>query len=67
MFLSKAGAHPSEAYFRRSTLGRLLTLPTNIKLGRERPDRDKHSSFLYKFVNYSLKKFCNNGALVSML
>jgi hypothetical protein len=32
MFVGKAGAYPSEAPFRYSTLNRLLALPTNISL-----------------------------------
>jgi hypothetical protein len=32
MIASKAGAYLSEASFRRSTLGRLLTVPTNMRL-----------------------------------
>jgi len=40
MFAGKAEAYPTEAPFRCSTLGgRLLALPTNIRLGRrELPD-----------------------------
>jgi hypothetical protein len=33
MFASKAGAYLSEAPFKYSTLGKLLALPTNIRLG----------------------------------
>ncbi len=33
MFTRKAGAYLSEAPFRRSTLGGLLALPTNFRLG----------------------------------
>jgi len=35
MFEDKAGTYMNEASFRYSTLGRLLTLPTNIRLGQQ--------------------------------
>ncbi len=39
--------------------GRLLALPTNIRLGWKRNVSDKHSSLLRKFVNYGQKQlFC---------
>ncbi len=41
--------------------GRLLALPTNIRLGRKRNVGDKHSSLLQKFINYGQKKFYNIG------
>jgi hypothetical protein len=41
--------------------GRLLALPTNIRLGWKRNAGDKHSSFFRKFVNYRQKKFYNIG------
>jgi hypothetical protein len=49
MFAGKAGAYPSEASFRCSTLGHWT--------GLERLARDKHSSLLRKFVNCGRKKF----------
>jgi len=39
--------------------GKLLALPTNIRL--ERLARDKHSSLLRKLVNYGRKKLYNIG------
>jgi hypothetical protein len=44
-----------------SFYGRLLALPTNIRLGWKRNAGDKHSSLLRKFVNYGQKKFHNIG------
>ncbi len=41
--------------------GRLLALPTNIRLGWKRNVGDKHSSLLQKFINYGQKKFYNIG------
>jgi hypothetical protein len=41
--------------------GRLLALPTNIRLGWKRNVGDKHSSLLPKFVTYGRKKFYNVG------
>jgi hypothetical protein len=45
-------------------LGRLLTLLTNIRLGLEKPERDKHTSVLRTFVNYGPKKIYNIGTRV---
>jgi hypothetical protein len=42
-------------------LGRLLALPTNIRLRLERLARDKHSRLLRTFVSYGCKKFFNIG------
>jgi hypothetical protein len=39
-------------------LGRLLTLPANIRLGIKDPSRN-HSSSLLTHVNYDLKKIYN--------
>jgi hypothetical protein len=42
--------------------GRLFDLPTNIRPRLERLARDKHSTLLQKFVNYSHKKFYRIGS-----
>jgi len=44
--------------------GRLLALPTNIRLGWKRYVGDKHSSLLRKFVNYGQKFFYNIGPCI---
>jgi hypothetical protein len=41
--------------------GRLLTLPTNIRLGWKKLGRDKRFSLLQKFVTYGSKKLYNTG------
>ncbi len=41
--------------------GRLLALPTNIRLGLAILARDKHSSLLPKFVNYGQKSFITSA------
>jgi len=41
--------------------GRLLALPTNIRLDWKRNVSHKHSSLLRKFVKYGQKKFYNIG------
>jgi hypothetical protein len=48
-------------------LGRLLALPTNIRLGWRGLPRTKHSSLLQKFVNYECKKFYNIGNDIKLL
>ena len=60
MFVSKAGAYPSEALFRCSTLGQAPGL-THKHTWLERPAREKHSSLLRTSENYICKKFYNIG------
>jgi hypothetical protein len=58
MFVGKAGAYPSQAPFRCSTLGE-AHCPTHKHLAGL--ERDKRSSLLQKFVNYGRKKFYKIG------
>jgi hypothetical protein len=55
MFVGKAGAYSSEAPFNCPTLG--LTHKHLTKL--ETPAKNRYSSLLETFVNYSCKKFLN--------
>jgi len=65
MFVSRAGAYPSEAFFRCFTL--VFAPGLTHKHRPERLARDKHfsllqgsaSSFLQKVINYDRKKFYN--------
>ncbi len=52
-----AGAYPSEAPFRCSTLGQAPGLTDKHYTRLERLAKDKHSSLLRKSVNYGHKKF----------
>ncbi len=56
MFLSKVWAHPSEVPFSCSTLGKLLALPTNIRLGWRWPNRTV--KLLVPYLSYREKKKC---------
>ncbi len=47
--------------------GRLLALPTNIRLGWKRNVSDKHSSLLRKFVKYGQKSFITLGPGVKVI
>jgi hypothetical protein len=57
MFESEAGAYPSEAPSKGSTLvgGSLFYSQTLTRL--ERPARDKHSSLLQTYIEYGCKIF----------
>ncbi len=61
MFAGKAGAYPSEAPFRCSTLGQVPGLTRKHQTRLERLARDKHSSLIRKSVNYGCKKFYGTG------
>jgi hypothetical protein len=61
MFASKAKVYPIEAPLRCPLKGRLLALPTNIRLGWKMNVCDKHSSLLRKLVNYGQKSFITMG------
>ncbi len=62
MFVRKTGAYLSGAPKRSSPFyGRLLPLPTNIRLGWKSLPGNKHFSFLRTLVNYGRKKFYNIG------
>jgi hypothetical protein len=43
--------------------GRLLFLPTNIKLGWKMLAKDKFSTLLQTFINYACKMFYNIGPM----
>ncbi len=49
---SKAGAYPSRAITGLHSKGMPLALPTNIRLGQEANEREKHSSL----IDYDRKK-----------
>ncbi len=51
----KAAAYPSESPFSFSPLGKAVGLVVNITLGWKNFYRDKHSSLLWKFINFSRK------------
>ncbi len=56
MFVGKAGAYRVKHLSISTLEGRLLALPTNIRLDSlEKLVRNKHSSILQKFVNYGQK------------
>ncbi len=52
----KAGAYPSEAPFKCSTLGQFPGLTHKHQTRLEKLTRDKHSSLLRKYINYSRNK-----------
>jgi hypothetical protein len=54
MSLSKVWAHSSEVTFRCSTLGKLLAIPTNIRLGWRWPNRTVQ--LLVPYLSYKEKK-----------
>ncbi len=62
--MGKAGACPSKAPFRCSTLGRAPGLTHKHLTILERLAMDKHSSLLQKVVNYDRKKFYMVGSWV---
>ncbi len=62
----KAGAYPSEAPFKCSTLGQAPGLAHEHSTRLERLAKDKHSSLLRKSVNYVRKKFYRIGACFGM-
>jgi hypothetical protein len=61
MFVGKAGANPSEAPFRCSTLGWAPGLTHKHYTKLLRLARDKNSSFIRTFVNYGHEKFDRIG------
>jgi hypothetical protein len=55
-----SGAYPRVEYMKSSSLqGRLLALPSNIRLGWKGLQGTNTRSLLRTFVNYGLKKFYN--------
>ncbi len=66
MFPGKADPYSSEYLSGAPLLGKLLALPTNIRLGWKGLPGTKTSS-LRKPVNYDLKKFYSTGANVIKL
>ncbi len=54
----RSGAYPRVEELKSASPGMTLALPSNIRL---RLARDKHSSLLWKFVNYGCKKFYKIG------
>ncbi len=55
MFAGKAAAYPSEAHFRRSTLGQTAGISNKHQTRLEKLARHKHSNILWKIVNYGQK------------
>jgi hypothetical protein len=59
MFVSKAGANPSEAPSRSYTLGEAPGQTRKHQTKLERPGRDKHCTLTRTIVNYGNKRFYN--------
>jgi hypothetical protein len=59
LFAGKAGAYPSIAPLRYSTLGQAPGLNHKHYSWLERSDWDKYSGLLKKYINYNHKKFNN--------
>ncbi len=59
--MGKAGAYPSGAPKRRSSVGLALSIAHKHETKLERLSLDKHSSLLRTFVNYEIKIFITLG------
>ncbi len=57
MLLKETRAYPNEALFRCTTLEKATGLTYKPQNRLVRPTKDKHSSLLRTFVNYSSKSF----------